>query len=69
MTTKTEPTVDPADDLHWKLANPQVFADLLPYDEVSDAARPIDRLDKRALGPTSAQIVRGCAGWFRRSEM
>lgn len=44
-------------DVHWKLANPQVFADLLPFDEVTGAARPIPRLDQRAIGPDAAHAL------------
>ena len=44
-------------DVHWKLANQQVFADLLPFDEVADAALPIGRLGIRATGPTSGHAL------------
>jgi len=37
-------------DVHWKIANPQVFADLLSYDELSAAAVPLPALGRGALG-------------------
>jgi hypothetical protein len=37
-------------DLHWKLANPQVFADVLTYGEMTAAAVPLPRLSPVARG-------------------
>jgi hypothetical protein len=35
-------------DLHWKIANPRVFADVLPFDDVRARARPIPALGTAA---------------------
>jgi len=37
-------------DVHWKIANPQIFADLLSYDELAAAAVPLPALGPGALG-------------------
>jgi Uncharacterised nucleotidyltransferase len=37
-------------DVHWKVANPQVFADVLSYDEMAESAVPIRRPGLSALG-------------------
>jgi hypothetical protein len=37
-------------DVHWKVANPQVFADVLSYDEMAESAVPIRNHGLSALG-------------------
>jgi hypothetical protein len=37
-------------DLHWKSANPEVFASALRYEELAEAAVPLDRLSPAARG-------------------
>jgi len=37
-------------DVHWRVANPQVFADLLTYDELSASAVPVPALGRGAWG-------------------
>jgi hypothetical protein len=46
-------------DLHWRLANPQAFGDVLRFDEAWAASRPVAGLgpDARALGDVHALVV------------
>jgi Uncharacterised nucleotidyltransferase len=46
-------------DVHWKVANPHVFADLLPVDELVAWAVPVPRLGPlaRAPGPAHALLL------------
>lgn len=43
-------------DLHWKITNPHVFADVLSFDELLGAARPIPQLGG-ALGPAAVHAL------------
>jgi hypothetical protein len=43
-------------DLHWKVTNPHLFADVLTFDELIGAAQPIPRLGQ-ALGPSAAHAL------------
>ncbi len=44
-------------DVHWKIANPQIFADLLSYDELAAAAVPLPALGRGALGPSDVHAL------------
>ena len=44
-------------DLHWKVTNPHVFADVLTFDELAAAARPIPALGPHARGPSSVHAL------------
>jgi hypothetical protein len=46
-------------DLHWKIANPRVFADLLTYDELMARAVPLPQLGTAALtlAPVDALLL------------
>lgn len=46
-------------DLHWRVANPQAFGDVLPYDEALAAAVPVAPLGSgaRTLSPVHALLV------------
>ena len=44
-------------DVHWKIANPQIFADLLSYDELVAAAAPLPALGRGALGPSDVHAL------------
>jgi hypothetical protein len=44
-------------DLHWKVTNPHVFADALPFDELWAAAGPISQLDEHARGPSNVHAL------------
>ena len=46
-------------DVHWKIANPQRFADALGFDELAAAARPLP-----ALGPHARGLGRPHALWL-----
>ncbi len=46
-------------DVHWKIANPQRFADLVKFDELAQAALPIP-----ALGPDARGLGRAHALWL-----
>ena len=37
-------------DLHWKITNPHLFADLLTFEELTAAARPVVELGRHARG-------------------
>jgi hypothetical protein len=48
-------------DLHWKIVNPQMLADSLPFDELWRDALPIAALDPAARMPSyPASLVLGC---------
>ena len=48
-------------DLHWKIVNPQILADSLPFDELWLDALPIAALDASARMPTHpASLVLAC---------
>lgn len=44
-------------DLHWRLANPQVFAHRLPFDDLWRASVPITALGSDARGPSPADAA------------
>lgn len=44
-------------DLHWRIANPQVFAGVLPFDDVHAASAPLARLHPAARGPSTAHAL------------
>lgn len=44
-------------DLHWRIANPHVFAAAMTFEELADRARPIDALGPNALGPSDAHAL------------
>jgi glycosyltransferase involved in cell wall biosynthesis len=44
-------------DVHWKVANPQVFADLLPVTELRDEAVPLPALGPEALMPSPVHAL------------
>jgi hypothetical protein len=44
-------------DLHWKVANPHVFADALTFDELRAVAQPIALLGDHALGPSNVHAL------------
>ena len=44
--------VESAFDVHWKIADPQAFADLFPYAELRRSAVPIPALGPHAIGPS-----------------
>ena len=44
-------------DIHWKLANPQVFANLITYDELAGRAEPIEPLGPHARVPCLADML------------
>lgn len=44
-------------DLHWKIANPQVFASALTYEELADTAVPLDRLSPAARGLSTVHAL------------
>jgi hypothetical protein len=46
-------------DVHWKIANPQRFADAIPFDELAQAAVPLP-----ALGPDARGLGRAHALWL-----
>jgi hypothetical protein len=46
-------------DVHWKIANPQRFADAIRFDELAQAAVPIP-----ALGPDARGLARAHALWL-----
>ena len=52
-------------DLHWKIANPRVFADALTFDELEDRTIPIPSLGRaRAPSDTSTHFSwRASIGW------
>jgi hypothetical protein len=43
-------------DLHWKITNPHLFADVLTFDELIGAARPIPQLGG-AMGPAAVHAL------------
>ena len=48
-------------DLHWKVVNPQMLADALPFDELWHTARPAPNLGPAARVPSAiASIALGC---------
>jgi len=44
-------------DLHWRIANPAVFADLLPFDDVVRRARPVPALSPSAMTLDTADAL------------
>jgi hypothetical protein len=44
-------------DVHWRLANPRVFAGVLSYEELSASARPVARLGAQARGLSDAHAL------------
>jgi hypothetical protein len=40
-------------DVHWRIANPQAFADRLTYDELKRFAEPVSRLGPHAFAPSA----------------
>ncbi len=44
-------------DLHWKIANPQVFASALTYEELAETAVPLDRLSPAARGLSTVHAL------------
>jgi len=44
-------------DVHWRVANPQVFADLLTYDELAATAVPVPALGPGAWGPSEPHAL------------
>jgi hypothetical protein len=44
-------------DVHWRLANPHVFANLLPFGELADAAVPLPALGPHARTPGDPHAV------------
>jgi hypothetical protein len=44
-------------DLHWRVANPQVFSDLLSFDELSEASQPLPALGPAARAPSNAHAL------------
>jgi hypothetical protein len=44
-------------DVHWKVANPQIFADLLAFDELDGRAVPLPRLCRHARGLSSVDAL------------
>ena len=44
-------------DLHWRIANPHVFAGTLTFEELADEAAPIDALGPAAQGPSDAHAL------------
>jgi hypothetical protein len=44
-------------DLHWRVANPQLFADVLSFDELEAASQPIPALGRSARGPSSPHAL------------
>jgi hypothetical protein len=49
--------VESAFDVHWKIADPQAFADLFPYVELRRSAVPIPALGPHALGPSDVHAL------------
>ena len=44
-------------DLHWRVANPQLFAEVLSFDEIDAEAQPIAALGPHGRGPASAHAL------------
>ena len=44
-------------DLHWKITNPHLFADVLTFDELTTAARTIPQLGGAARGPSNVHAL------------
>jgi hypothetical protein len=44
-------------DVHWKIANPQRFADLLNFDDLVSTSRPIAALGTNARGPSDIHTL------------
>jgi rhamnosyl/mannosyltransferase len=44
-------------DVHWKVANPQIFADLLPVGEIGEAAVPLAALGPSARMPSAPHAL------------
>ena len=44
-------------DLHWRIANPHVFAGTLTFEELANRARPIEALGPAARGPADADAL------------
>jgi hypothetical protein len=44
-------------DLHWRIANPHMFADTLTFEELAKCSKPIDALGPNALGPSDAHAL------------
>jgi hypothetical protein len=44
-------------DLHWRVANPQLFADALSFEEIDAAAQPIATLGSSARGPSAPHAL------------
>ena len=44
-------------DVHWKVASPPVFANVLSYEELSRSAVPLPRLAPNALGPSNVHAL------------
>jgi len=44
-------------DLHWRVANPQLFADVLSFDDLDAAAQPIPALGRSGRGPADAHAL------------
>lgn len=44
-------------DLHWKVTNPHLFADVLTFDELMTTARPIPQVGEAAWGPSTVHAL------------
>ena len=44
-------------DLHWRVANPQLFADVLSFDEIDAASQAIPAIGPSARGPSSPHAL------------
>ncbi len=44
-------------DLHWRVANPQIFADMLSFDELDATSQAIPALGPAARGPSSPHAL------------
>jgi hypothetical protein len=44
-------------DLHWKITNPHLFADILTFDELATASRTIPQLGESARGPSNVHAL------------
>ena len=49
--------VESAFDVHWKIADPQAFADLFPYAELRRAAVPLPALGPHAIAPSEVHAL------------
>lgn len=57
LSTHLQHGIDCEYDFHWRVANPEVFAHLLTFDDLNASARPLPALSEYARVPTDLQSL------------